>query len=338
MSSGSTAVLHNAEGHQAHGRRGRNKWLHWLLSLAILGGLALAAAKYLHGGEVLAALRSFAWGYAAPILLISAFYLVLKAGWFGYALAVLSNMSVTRIMVAYAAGQPATLLPGGIAARAGLLAQAGVPARVSSAPILLNSVLDQVSFVVLALVAALWFEAARTPALIMLAVLGLLCLCLALAPLRRGLSNFIRALLQRFNGAQHWDEFVAALTKVSTPTILGSGVLLTVFAKFLLVVILDLCLAGVGLNAGYPALLLAVALPTIIGRFTPVPAGAGATEAGMIGLLVSSAQLEVNTVTAAVALFRITTVLFHALLGALVYLLLWRGGESAETKAASARA
>ncbi|MDQ3024072.1 MAG: hypothetical protein M3R04_06785, partial [bacterium] len=78
------------------------KWLQIVLRAAILGGLALAAAKYLQGGEVLEALRSFRWGYAAPILLISAFYLFLKSLWFGYALSVLSKVPLRRVMLAYA--------------------------------------------------------------------------------------------------------------------------------------------------------------------------------------------------------------------------------------------
>lgn len=298
-----------------------------VLSAAILGGLALAAAKYLQGGEVLEALRSFRWAYAAPILLLSAAYLFLKALWFGYALSALSKVPLRRVMTAYAAGQPATLLPGGIAARAGLLADAGVPASVSSAPILLNSLLDQVSFIMLALIAALWFPVARTPALIMLAILSGLILVVSVPPLRRGLNNMLRALMRRFKWEKHWDEFVDSLTKVSTLKILGSGILITLLAKFVLVFVLDLCLAGVGLKASFPALLLAVALPTILGRVTPMPAGAGPTEAGMIGLLTSAASLDANTAAAAVAIFRITTVLFHALLGALVFFLFWRGDK-----------
>ncbi len=219
------------------------------------------------------------------------------------------------------------MLPGGIAARAGLLADAGVPPSVSSAPILLNSLLDQVSFITLAAVAALWFPVARMPALIMLAVLGALILAVSIPPLRHGLSSMLRALMKRFKWEQHWDEFAKSLGTVSTLHILGSGVLITLLAKFLLVVILDLCLAGVGLNASYPALLLAEALPTILGRITPMPAGAGPTEAGMIGLLTSAASLDVNTATAAVAIFRITTVMFHALLGALVFFIFWRGDK-----------
>lgn len=304
------------------------KWLHWVLSLVILGGLALAAAKYLQGEEVLAALRGFRWGYAAPILVLSAVYLLLKALWFGYALSALSKVPMRRVMVAYAAGQPATLIPGGIAARAGLLAEAGVPASVSSAPILLNSVLDQVSFLLLALVAALWFEAARMPALIMLTIVLAIVVALAIPATRRGLDRMLGALMRRFKWGHIWDEFTASLGKVSTLPILGGGILLTVVAKFLLVIVLDWCLRGVGLSASYPALLLAVTLPTILGRVTPMPAGAGPTEAGMIGLLVNAAQLDPNVTAAAVALFRVTTVLYHALLGALVYFLFWRGGNS----------
>ena len=59
-------------------KKGGNKWLHWVLSVAILAGLAMAVAKYLNTGEVLEALRSFNMAFVAPILLVSAFYLFLK--------------------------------------------------------------------------------------------------------------------------------------------------------------------------------------------------------------------------------------------------------------------
>jgi uncharacterized protein (TIRG00374 family) len=306
-----------------HGAR----WLRIVLSLVILGGLAVAAAKYLQGEEVLAALRGFRWGYAAPILLLSGVYLVLKAGWFGYALSALSHIPLPRLMVAYAAGQPATLIPGGIAARMGLLAEAGVPPAVSSAPVLLNSVLDQVSFILLALAAALWFPQARLPALVMLGILVVISLALAIAPVRRGLNKLLHTLLRRFKWDHHWDKFTESLAKVATPKILISGVVLTVVAKFMLVVVLDWCLRGVGLSASIPALILAVALPTLIGRVTPTPAGAGPTEAAMVAMLSKAAQLEPSATAAAVALFRVTTVLYHALLGALVYFILWRPGH-----------
>jgi uncharacterized membrane protein YbhN (UPF0104 family) len=303
----------------------RWRWLHWLLGLAIIGGLGLAAAKYLHGAAVAAALARFHWLYGVPILLFSSLYLLLKAGWFAMAVQALCAVRPGVVARAYLAGQPATLLPGGIAARLGLLAEVGVPAASSAAPVLLNSLLDQLCFLSLALVAGLWYAQARAATLGILGVMLLFAGALAVPQSRNWLGRAGKALAGRLRLARQWERFIQALTEVACPRILLSGYGLTLAAKLLLVYILALCLRSIGLSAHYPALLLATTLPTVLGRLTPLPAGIGPTEAAMVGLLGSAAGLQADDATAGVALFRLTTVVYQALFGAVVYFIFWHG-------------
>jgi uncharacterized protein (TIRG00374 family) len=93
---------------------------------------------------------------------------------------------------------------------------------------------------------------------------------------------------------------------------------------------LDLSLRGFGLTASYPTLFLAYILPAMLGRLSALPAGVGLTEAGMVGFLASTAGIDADIAAVAAAVFRVGTVFFQALLGALVYFfgLEGRGRES----------
>jgi uncharacterized membrane protein YbhN (UPF0104 family) len=321
----------NPPGHVKSDRRHPMHWLHWVLGFAILGGLVVAAAKYLHGAEVLAAIARFNWAHAAPILLLSALYLLLKAWWFGIALRHLTQVPLSVLLRAYVAGQPATLLPGGVAARMGLLAEVGVPASTTSAPVILNSVLDQVSFLVLALVGAAWYPAAQSAALGMAAAVTALVLLLAVPISRRWLRARFASGMLRIGLGKQWGRFEHALSALACWRIMGSGLAITLAAKLLLVVIFELCLNAIGLSAGWPALLLVTTLPTVLGRITPLPGGAGPTEAGMVALLGTTAHIAASPATAAVALFRLATIVFQSLTGAVVYFFFWHAEREPAT-------
>jgi uncharacterized protein (TIRG00374 family) len=84
---------------------------------------------------------------------------------------------------------------------------------------------------------------------------------------------------------------------------------------------------GAGITIPYPSLFLAYILPTMLGRLSALPGGVGVTEAGMVGFLASSFQLDPDTTTAAVSIFRIATIVYEALLGAVVYFFAWRGED-----------
>jgi uncharacterized protein (TIRG00374 family) len=267
------------------------------------------------------------------MLALATVYLLLKAWRFVLLITPFApNLPKIVINKAYVSGQAATLLPGGIAVRAGLMKQAGVPISESSVSVAVNSAWDQAIFLACALIAALWFPAARMPVLIVIAALGIAGLLLMFQPARSWLAARAEQLARRFKFEDQWKRFLDSIPEVfARPIVLGC-LALTVITFAINIVILDLTMRGVDLSIPYPTLFLAYILPTMLGRLLPIPGGGvGVTEAGMVGFLTATAQINTDVAVAAVTIYRIVTIVFPALLGALVYFLFWRGEEEGQT-------
>lgn len=287
--------------------------------------MILAARQYLHGEEVLAALVTFDAGRLPLILSLTAAYLALKGLRFVVLMRPVTRLRDSVVFRAFVAGQAAALLPGGVAARAGMLAQAGEALGHTVAPVALSSILDQVIFLLGAGLAAFDWPAARVPAALVvgaaLAVGGLL----LVGGVRHALDRFLGHAANRLALTGPWSDFRGSLPRILTWPRLALALALTAVPFFLRVVTLALCLDGVGFSQPYALLFLAYTLPTMLGRLAPMPGGVGVTEAGMVGFLVAVSGMPADAAAAAVAVFRVTTVFFEALLGAIVYFLAWRG-------------
>jgi uncharacterized protein (TIRG00374 family) len=210
--------------------------------------------------------------------------------------------------------------------------QAGISVAKSGMPVALSSILDQVGFVGSALLAAIWFENIRVPVMIVLGVLIILGVIFAFPGPRRWLGNVAAAIARRFHFADQWKNFLQHGREViNTRTILVAFAL-TVVGLLVQVIILDFSLRGFGFNVSYATLFFAYIVPTMLGRLSALPAGVGVTEASMVGFLSSSAGVDPDTGLAAAAIFRIATVFFQALLGALVYFFAWRGEKEKSRK------
>lgn len=303
----------------------------YVIWAAVMVGLLLAALKYLNSEDFIRALRTFHWLYAPLILSLSTVYLSLKGWRFVLLLRPLCDLHWSVLLRAYVAGQPATLLPGGVAARVALLEQVDVPVAKSSAPVALSSILDQVLFLAGALVAALWFEPARLPALILLGILACAGLLLAVPLTRRWLSHALSWIIAKVNILERWQRFLQASEDIATPAILTWSLALTLATFAIRILILALSLWGMGISLPLSTLFLAYTLSTALARLVPVPGGFGVTEASMVGLLVSTSNLEINTAAAAVAIFRVATILFQAVLGLPVYFFFWQGQDEPAT-------
>lgn len=303
----------------------KGRWLKHLLSLVILAGVALAAKKYLHGEAVLAALASFDTALLPLLAFLPAMYLVLKGVRFVLMMRPVTQLRDSVIFRAFLAGQAATLVPGGVAARAGLLTQAGEPLGRTVAPVALSSVLDQVMFVLSAILAALAFPAARQPTAITVAVvLGLAALLLT-RRVRTWLTGMAERGARRMGLSGPWNDFRESLPAVVTVPRMAQALVLTAVAFFLKIVIFAVSMDGVGHSLPYAVLFLAYILPTMLGRIAPTPGGVGLTEAGMVGLMAATSTIPLEVAAAGVAIFRVASVLYEAVLGALVYFLAWKG-------------
>ena len=303
----------------------KSKYLKYVLHVVILVGLIIAGVKYINGEEVLQALRSYNYAFAPALLGLSALYLALKAWRFIQLMRPVSDVSGNVMFRGYVAGTAATLVPGGVAARAGLMNQAGISVAKSGMPVALSSILDQVAFVGSALLAAIWFENIRVPVLILLGIFIVLGVIFAFPAPRRWLGSVAAAIAKRFNFADQWKNFLQHGREVINTRTILVALAITILGLVLQVIILDFSLRGFGFDVSYATLFFAYIIPTMLGRLSALPAGVGVTEASMVGFLSSSAGVDPDTGLAATAIFRIATVFFQALLGALVYFFAWRG-------------
>lgn len=310
----------------------KGKYLKYVLHVVVLVGLIVAAVKYINGEEVLQALKSYNYAFAPVLLVLPALYLSMKAWRFIYLMRPVSDVPGSVLFRGYVAGTAATLVPGGVAARAGLMQQAGVSVAKSGVPVALSSVLDQVVFIGTALLAAFWFPSVRVPSLILLGVLVVFILLFLIPASRRWLENTAVAIAKRFHVAEQWKKLLQSGREVLNVRTLLIALAITVAAFLVEVFVLDLSLRGFGFHVPYATLFFAYILPQMLGRISALPAGVGVTEASMVGFLSSSAGVDPDTGLAATAIFRIATVFFQALLGALVYFFAWRGEKEKSSK------
>ncbi|HMQ50884.1 MAG TPA: lysylphosphatidylglycerol synthase transmembrane domain-containing protein [Anaerolineae bacterium] len=307
----------------------KKSYLKYGLHLAIIIGLIIAGVKYLSGDEVWAALKSFDFSYAPLIVVLATGYVFLHAWRFLVLTRPYTDILGHVIFRAYLAGQAATLLPGGMTARAGLLKQANVPVRKGSVPVFLSSGFDQAVLITGGVVAALWFGYGQLQILLMSGFFIALALPLLIPAVRQRLEALALRLAQRFNLEEQWQGFVEAWPKVFTWRTMAAGLGLTIVALVLHFVALDLVLQGLDQELDPTSLALVYILPTVLGRLSGLPGGFGVTEAGMVGLMTTVSGFESDTALAIAAIFRIATIVYPALLGVLVYLIGWRGEAEA---------
>lgn len=306
----------------------RSGYLKYSLHIVILGGLIWAIVEYVDGQAVLRALQAFDQNTLPIVLALAIIFMVVR----GMRFLLLIHPFAKKvqnwvIFKGYLSGQAAVLLPGGIAARAGLMNQVGVPVAQSSVPVAFHSGWDQVLFLLGGMVAALWFPAARLPVLIVLGGVTAVSILLTISTTRSLLATAAKTIAAKLRFESQWQRFLDAVPQVLTSKIVVGSFVITAVTFALQLLILGLILNGLALNVPLPTLFLAFIVPTMLGRILPVPGGFGVTEAGMVGFLTSTAQLGVETAVAAVAIFRVLIIVLPAVIGALVYLFLWKGGD-----------
>jgi uncharacterized protein (TIRG00374 family) len=310
----------------------KSRYLAYALHAAVLAGILVAAVKYIDSDQFLRGLRHFHWQYA-PLIMALATGSVLLKGWrFVFQLHQLSPVNRWVVLRGYLAGQACTLLPGGIAARAGILEQVGVPVTDSSAAVAVSSLSDQVVLILCSLLMALWFEPARKAAVMLLSVLLVLSVLLGIEATRTWLLGVVEWLMGKVRLLGYWRQFLDSFQEVTTLPVLLGSIGNSVLAYALIVQALDIAVRGVGAQVPYSTLLLAFALPSLMGRISAMPGGVGVTEAGMVGILNAAPGVTLDQAAAAAVVFRVGTVLFAAILGGLVYAFSWRGTAEAASR------
>jgi uncharacterized protein (TIRG00374 family) len=300
------------------------KVLQYALHAAVLAGVVWAAFKTIDPRAFEDSLERFNWWVAPAVCALGLASVLVKASRFAGLLRQVKKIPRSLAMKAYVAGQSMTLLPGGIAARSGLLQQVGVTVEESSPAVAMSSISDQLGFILSAAVAAMWFEAARKPVFIFLGFLSILGLILGIEATRTWLIGAIERLLHRFNLADKWRGFVEGMGKTLDLRTVALGVGNSLVSFALLVAGLWLCMRGVGHSIHPFAILLAYTVPTMVGRISAMPGGFGLTELGMVGVLDRLPGVKLSEAAAAVLVFRVATILFTAFVGAILYWTVWR--------------
>jgi len=309
------------------------KRLKYVLHTVVFVGLLWAGMKYVNGAEFWRAMHRFEWAYLLPILICALAHFGLKALRFVFLMRQVDPAPGGMVARAYLAGQACAVLPWGITARAGLLKETGVPVSHSGPAIAISSASDQALLLLCSIVAALWFEPARKPVLMLLTALIVVSILLGIHATRSWIAGMVDRLMGRFNLQDRWHGFLQSLRYLLHPRVLVTSLVLTAFAVALMVVALELALHGVEAEVPYFTSLLAFTLPSMLGRLSAMPAGVGVTEAGMLGILTTTPGVSIDQAAAAVTVFRVGTVLFEALVGGGVYVFGWRG--EAERRAAA---
>ena len=286
----------------------------------VLISLGVAARQYLSGEAFLEALGSFNWVYALFILGLTTVYMVLKGLRFMVFLAPLVEFGRWAIVRAYLAGQVATLLPAGGVSRIAVLAEVGIPVPKASAAVLFASLTDQAILIGGVVLAALWLEEARLPALFFLAVLAGIGALLAVNAVRVQLLRAVTWLVKKVHLEDKWTSFRAALSEGVNLGVVLRGLGFTAAAFAVMPLTLGLALRGLDLTVSPATLVLAYILPTLLGRLSTLPGGLGVTEASMVSILSAGSGVDANLVAAAVAVFRVGTVFFAAVFGGVIYL------------------
>lgn len=302
----------------AMSKQRRFRWT-YLLHLLVLAGLAAAVAKYVRGEAFVRALREFDWSLLPLILAFGAAYFTLKGVRFCYLQRVIRPISRFDVGRAYFAGQACSVLPGGIAARATFLYQAGVPLCDSAPAVAGSGAIDWAVMLLLSLAGCAAFEPARKPLAAALGVLLCAALLLGWRRSRVWLAHLLDRLAERFRVADHWRELRRSAGRLLRWRVLAAAFGLAALDNTCGILALALCVRSAGGEAGALTNVLAFALPTLAGRLSTLPAGLGVTDAAMVGILSASPGTAPEQATVAVTVFRLATILFESGLGALVY-------------------
>lgn len=127
------------------------------------------------------------------------------------------------------------------------------------------------------------------------------------------------------------EEFQAACWSLVDTRLFLSTFALSLAANAMSYGILCTVVGALGMKVEFWPLAAAFVIPTLLGRLSPLPAGAGVTEAGMIAFMANQTAMSTNEAAAATALMRSFDVLLPALYGAVIYFTAWKGEEESVT-------
>ncbi|MCA9775565.1 MAG: flippase-like domain-containing protein, partial [Candidatus Eremiobacteraeota bacterium] len=269
-----------------------SNFLRGLLGALTLVGLVVACYKYLDVHAMWQAWERFSWSTWGLFLVLPIFYLGFKAYRFYQLLEPISDAYRSAVMTGYASSQAASLLPGGVAMRAAMMHRLGVPVEKSSGPVLANSAADQFLLLTVGLVLCYYYQELRTSAFGLTALLIFLTVVLSVRSSRDWVAGLLRKAARKVNQEEKLEKFFENLPYLCNLELFGKAMFWTLLANLVSMVTLVAVVYSLDLPVDLWALTAAFVIPNLLGRLSPLPAGAGVVEAGMVGFMAAQAGMS----------------------------------------------
>jgi uncharacterized membrane protein YbhN (UPF0104 family) len=299
------------------------------LTVLLIGGLVYVAVTHLDARLMAELFRTMAPSQMVAIAVLPIGFVLFKAVRFTVLLAPRTDRGRLTAIYGYFASQAVSSFPTGIAGRAAVLKNSGLPFGRITVPLITDSFFDLAFLATSTLLVAALVPAFRSP--IYLAVPLTVCLApLALVgPLHRKVKRVTFALAKRFGKVDPWKNLSRSVRRLKSRRRLLTCAALTILANLTNLFALSCSVRAFQLEVPWITLLIAMTVPALLGRIIFLPgSGTGVVAAGMATILVHSAGLTANQGAAVSIVYRIIDMGLPTLYGWLLLLLVRSpGGE-----------
>lgn len=294
-----------------------------ILSLLLLGALVYAAVTHLDARLLAKLFASLSAGEVLGIALLPLGFVLTRAVRFTLLLAPADHRGRLTSLYGYVASQAVSSFPTGIAGRAAVLKNSGVPLQRNMVPLMTDSFFDLSFLGFTTLVVALLVPTYRSP--VYVAVPLVICLTpvlLQARPLRRGLKRLTFKMALRWGRVELWKNLRRSVLRLRHRHRLMLGVALTLLANIISLLCLLFAVRAFGLQVPVGSLIVSVTVPALLGRLIFLPgSGTGVVAAGMAAILAQTGGLTANEGAAVAIVYRITDMVMPTVYGWIMLLL-----------------
>jgi uncharacterized protein (TIRG00374 family) len=294
-----------------------------LLSVLLLATLVMAAVTHLDA-RMLAQLFALLSGPELAILAVLPLgFILTRALRFTILLAPTEPGQAATAVYGYVASQAVSSFPTGLAGRAAVLKNSGLPLRRNVVPLMTDSFFDLSFLAVATLIVASLRPVYRAP--LYLAVPLLICLApvlMQLPGLRKGVKRLTFRAARRWNKVDLWKNLRRSALRLANSRRLLAGIGLTLLANAVSLFALWYAVHAFSLSVPLLNLVVAVTVPALLGRLIFLPgSGSGVVAAGMATILAQTGGLTANEGAAVSILYRGIDMVMPTIYGWLVLLL-----------------
>lgn len=277
-----------------------------VLTIVLLGALVYAAATHL---DIRLMARLFAELSPLEVMAIALLpmgMVTARAARF----VVLSWPATRRERLAafygYCASQAVSAFPTGVAGRAAVVSNSGLPFAQYLVLLMTDSFFDLSYLALSTLLVAFVIPAYRTPIYLVVPLLIALVPLVAASPLRHGTKRLSFAAARRLSKVDTWKNLCRAFRRLRQSRSLVVCAALTLIANGVNLFALWCSVRAFDLQVPISTLLLSLTLPTLMGRIVFLPgSGTGVVAAGMAAVLAHSGAVNANQGAAISIVYRL---------------------------------